>query len=107
MLDELALGVGLEEAHLEREVVRGRGKLICGTGTYSTAETLELTQAAETMDPASLEAAIGARTRAIMPVSLYGQCADLGPLGTWAVAGVAALLAFAAGFLWFFAWLKE
>jgi 4-hydroxy-tetrahydrodipicolinate synthase len=36
---ELFLAVG--------EVVRGRGKLICGTGTYSTAETLELTQAAE------------------------------------------------------------
>jgi 4-hydroxy-tetrahydrodipicolinate synthase len=29
------------------EAVKGRGKLICGTGTYSTAETLELTQAAE------------------------------------------------------------
>ena len=29
------------------EAIRGRGKLICGTGTYSTAETLELTQAAE------------------------------------------------------------
>jgi 4-hydroxy-tetrahydrodipicolinate synthase len=29
------------------ETIRGRGKLICGTGTYSTAETLELTQAAE------------------------------------------------------------
>jgi 4-hydroxy-tetrahydrodipicolinate synthase len=29
------------------ESIRGRGKLICGTGTYSTAETLELTQAAE------------------------------------------------------------
>ena len=29
------------------ETVRGRAKLICGTGTYSTAETLELTQAAE------------------------------------------------------------
>ena len=29
------------------EVTRGRAKLICGTGTYSTAETLELTQAAE------------------------------------------------------------
>lgn len=29
------------------DAVRGRGKLICGTGTYSTAETLELTQAAE------------------------------------------------------------
>jgi 4-hydroxy-tetrahydrodipicolinate synthase len=29
------------------EAIRGRGKLICGTGTYSTAESLELTQAAE------------------------------------------------------------
>ena len=29
------------------EVASERGKLICGTGTYSTAETLELTQAAE------------------------------------------------------------
>ena len=36
---ELFLAIG--------EVTRGRGKLICGTGTYSTAETLELTQAAE------------------------------------------------------------
>jgi 4-hydroxy-tetrahydrodipicolinate synthase len=39
-----------EKAELFRAVgdaVRGRGKLICGTGTYSTAETLELTQAAE------------------------------------------------------------
>jgi 4-hydroxy-tetrahydrodipicolinate synthase len=39
-----------EKAELFRavgKVTRGRGKLICGTGTYSTAETLELTQAAE------------------------------------------------------------
>ena len=39
-----------EKAELFRsvgEITRGRGKLICGTGTYSTAETLELTQAAE------------------------------------------------------------
>ena len=39
-----------EKAELFRavgEAIRGRGKLICGTGTYSTAETLELTQAAE------------------------------------------------------------
>ena len=39
-----------EKAELFRvvgEAVRGRGHLICGTGTYSTAETLEITQAAE------------------------------------------------------------
>ena len=39
-----------EKADLFRsvgEAIAGRGKLICGTGTYSTAETLELTQAAE------------------------------------------------------------
>ncbi|MEQ8661166.1 MAG: DegT/DnrJ/EryC1/StrS family aminotransferase, partial [Gammaproteobacteria bacterium] len=29
------------------------------------------------LDPALLEAAIGSATRAIMPVSLFGQCADL------------------------------
>src|SRR5918996_1465350 len=29
------------------EAISGRAKLICGAGTYSTAETLELTQAAE------------------------------------------------------------
>ena len=42
-----------EKAELFRAVgdaIRGRGKLICGVGTYSTAETLELTQAAEDAD---------------------------------------------------------
>ena len=32
------------------------------------------------LDPVLVEAAISARTRAIMPVSLYGQCADLDPI---------------------------
>jgi 4-hydroxy-tetrahydrodipicolinate synthase len=39
-----------EKAELFRvvaEAIHGRGKVLCGTGTYSTAETLELTQAAE------------------------------------------------------------
>jgi dTDP-3-amino-3,4,6-trideoxy-alpha-D-glucose transaminase len=33
-----------------------------------------------TLDPASAEAAVTPRTRALVPVHLYGQCADLDPL---------------------------
>jgi dTDP-4-amino-4,6-dideoxygalactose transaminase len=33
------------------------------------------------MDPGSLEASIGAATRAIVPVHLYGQCADMATIG--------------------------
>jgi UDP-2-acetamido-2-deoxy-ribo-hexuluronate aminotransferase len=32
------------------------------------------------IDPARIEAAIGPKTRAVMPVSLYGQCADMGAI---------------------------
>lgn len=35
-----------------------------------------------TLDPALLEAAITERTRALVPVSLYGQCADLDAINT-------------------------
>jgi len=42
-----------------------------------------------TMDPAKLEAAITPRTKAIMPVHLYGLCADMDPiLAVAAEAGV-------------------
>src|SRR5262245_47756856 len=37
------------------------------------------------IDPAKIESAISSRTRAIMPVSLYGQCADFDAIN--AVAG--------------------
>lgn len=43
---------------------------------------VEPSDATFNMDPAKLRAAITARTRAIMPVHLYGQPADLGPIQT-------------------------
>jgi dTDP-4-amino-4,6-dideoxygalactose transaminase len=44
---------------------------------------------AGTMDPSSLEGAIGSQTRAIIPVHLYGQCGDMDAIGAVAAsAGV-------------------
>jgi len=54
---------------------------------FATAEVIELCHATSVfvdidpvsynLDPAKLEAAITPKTKAIMPVSLYGQCADM------------------------------
>jgi len=41
---------------------------------------VEADPATYTMDPAAAEAAITGRTKAIMPVHLYGQTADMGPI---------------------------
>ena len=41
---------------------------------------VDIDPAARTLDPALLEAAITPRTKAILPVHLYGQPADMGPI---------------------------
>jgi dTDP-4-amino-4,6-dideoxygalactose transaminase len=43
----------------------------------ATAVLCDVEPAAGTMDPESLRGAIGPRTRAVVPVHLYGQCADV------------------------------
>ena len=46
----------------------------------ATPVPVEVDPAAYTMDPAAFEAAITGRTKAVMPVHLYGQTADMGPI---------------------------
>lgn len=74
---QMAVGVGPDD-----EVV------VPGFSYIATAETsavlgakpkyVDIDPLTYTMDPEKLEAAITPRTKAIIPVSLYGQCADIG-----------------------------
>jgi dTDP-4-amino-4,6-dideoxygalactose transaminase len=41
---------------------------------------IDVSPGSYTMDPTKIEAAITSRTRVIMPVHLYGQCADMDPI---------------------------
>ncbi|WP_421911084.1 DegT/DnrJ/EryC1/StrS family aminotransferase [Marinobacter sp.] len=81
---QMALGIGL-----------GDEVIVAGFGYIATAETVALLGAKPVyididprtynMDPAKLEAAITPRTKAIIPVSLYGQCADFDAINAIAV----------------------
>ncbi|HKG22142.1 MAG TPA: aminotransferase class V-fold PLP-dependent enzyme, partial [Blastocatellia bacterium] len=48
--------------------------------TGATPVLVEIDPRSYNMDPARIEAAITPKTRAIMPVHLYGQCADMDPI---------------------------
>ncbi len=50
------------------------------TYTGATPVPVEPVEATYNMDPARIEAAITPRTKAILPVHLYGQSADMGPI---------------------------
>ena len=49
-------------------------------GAGATPVLVDCEDVTYTLDPVRLEEAITPRTRAIVPVHLYGQCADLGPI---------------------------
>ena len=49
-------------------------------GAGATPVLADVDEQTWTLDPASAEAAVTERTRALLPVHLYGQCADLEPL---------------------------
>jgi len=48
--------------------------------TGATAVFVDIDPKSFTMDPAKIEAAITPKTKVIMPVHLYGQCADMHPI---------------------------
>jgi dTDP-4-amino-4,6-dideoxygalactose transaminase len=74
-----ALGVGRGD-----EVITAANTCVAtATGIAASGATAVLADVDEstwTLDPVSARAAVTERTRAIVPVHLYGQCADLAPL---------------------------
>jgi len=52
----------------------------CVTRVGATPRLVDIDPATFNVDTASLEAAITPRTKVIIPVHLYGQCADMGPI---------------------------
>jgi dTDP-3-amino-3,4,6-trideoxy-alpha-D-glucose transaminase len=82
--DAIALALrGLGIGHGDEVITAANTCVATITGILGAGATPVLADVDEetwTLDPASAEAAVTGRTRALMPVHLYGQCADLEPL---------------------------
>jgi len=75
----LALGVGPgDEVITSPSTFMATAEAISYTG--ATPKFVDIDEQTYTLDPALLEKAITARTKAIMPVHLFGQCADMDPI---------------------------
>jgi dTDP-4-amino-4,6-dideoxygalactose transaminase len=78
-LSLLALGIGPgDEVIIPAMTFTATGAAVAYTGAKPV--LVDVDPERFTIDPALIEARIGLRTRAIMPVHLYGQAADLDPI---------------------------
>ncbi len=85
-----ALALGLRALGVERGdevLVPANGTAYTWVAVASTGAVpvgVEPSEASHTMDPGRLEAARSSRTRAVVPVHLYGRPADMAPILAWA-----------------------